>query len=219
MKKTVRLLANGFGPVDNVFNQQLCQRLFPKLSASSFRDEETESLFLSYLPRDKVFLSSDLAFYHSLFTQSHFDLSAPIALSLRHCNEDTSILPELLKDREWIGIGTDETEDLPSYSDLKMRVSWFLEPDEGPSVSVIISMRYHSCVWAILRGIPFIAIGSDPKLRSIARLFQQESFSSFFELKRNGEMIFSQLASYQKAILSNRTHLMTRTKEFSACLR
>lgn len=36
-------------------------------------------------------------------------------------------------------------------------------------LSVVVSMRYHACIWASLLGIPFIAWGDDPKLKNIAQ--------------------------------------------------
>ncbi len=86
-----------------------------------------------------------------------------------------------------------------------------------------ISMRYHACVWASLRGIPFLAVGDDPKLHALAHAFGQPVVSllvsarlvqtaiTTFLLKR--EMYRSRLLAERPAVFADAKTLVTRYRD------
>ena len=45
---------------------------------------------------------------------------------------------------------------------------------EMPGVGMMLGMRYHALVWAILRQIPFLALVYDDKVLALAKEFGQE---------------------------------------------
>ena len=79
---------------------------------------------------------------------------------------------------------------------------------------MIVAMRYHCCIWAILQGIPFFAISYDKKVKELAQEVNQPYIETNHILKSSTPLISlindklkqtdklkNHIISYQKKII------------------
>ena len=82
----------------------------------------------------------------------------------------------------------------------------------------MVGMRYHSCAWAVIQGIPFIALSYDPKVTQIAMKFGQP----YIQLEGNRHIIenfqnaFQELLANQKRFRERLIQERQQTMETSA---
>ena len=180
--RPVYLLGQGFGPVTGSFTRQFFKFSLKGVKQIQARDEEAYHHYLSLGVSSKQLSQSyDLVYYQQEFRPS-FSSNSGIALSIRgdyvQCeglSELLGFLPLLSSKTCFLDTQTDYNDlaacyDMSAY-DSKDMLS--LLDDWQDSLSLVIGMRYHACVWASLKGLPFIALAYDPKIISLAKMFNQ----------------------------------------------
>jgi polysaccharide pyruvyl transferase WcaK-like protein len=152
LRRPYWLMGQSVGVISNRFTRQLLEKLLSRASLFSVRD-------LSEINHSQI-MTADLCYYGSSFNDTGRK-DAPLAVCLRQAwmNSDIDTVIQSLP----LSLSLICQQD----QDIQLSDSVILPHCTGP-LSVVISMRYHACVWASLQGIPFIAMGDDPKLKSIA---------------------------------------------------
>ena len=101
---------------------------------------------------------------------------------------------------------------------LFMETDHFLKPRLPVDFGLIISMRYHACVLAVLLGIPFIAILVNHKLRAIAEQFDQPilELENFHDMQKKLLEVSQNYCCYQKKLLTRRIEVPEQINRLKA---
>jgi polysaccharide pyruvyl transferase CsaB len=177
--KPIYALAQGIGPIQGRFHNWISKWVFTYIKTISLRDSIYASFFKTKLP----ILSSDLAF-HNANQHEYSGNSTRIGLNL--CNlkylNVTQKISSYLTSKEFDvqKLSFCKTVDsvILNKLDTNSKSIHIIESEnyyEKSKVSykIIITMRYHSCVWAALQGIPFLALAYDEKVALIAKQLKQ----------------------------------------------
>lgn len=79
-----------------------------------------------------------------------------------------------------------------------------------------ISMRYHACVWASLCGVPFLAVGDDPKLKALATMFGQPMASltlTKHEMQTEISGFLGGVTAYRQCVLATLPDVLADAKK------
>ena len=171
-RRRILLLGHGLGPIQTPVLRWWLSCLLPHVAQVVARDSQSYADFLSLGSRHATTsLGVDLAYtagqQSDLWRESGdvvMSVNGEIPAWMGPCLESMSL------SCFWVcmHVGHDETR-LPA-SQMTAALSF---PEETQGFSACIAMRYHACVWASLRGIPFLAVGDDPKLQALAKTFGQ----------------------------------------------
>jgi polysaccharide pyruvyl transferase WcaK-like protein len=178
-RRYVLIVGHGLGPIGSRFLSRWLSLLLPRVGRVVARDAQSHLDFLALGASSKTtVLGVDLA-YLSGPRRDVWVSTGPVVLSVKGMIPDMfavswsfvmTEMPELTC--LWVGMhaGHDATPSpfVQMSDDLSLEATVELAGFSG-----CISMRYHACVWASLRGIPFLAVGDDPKLQALARTFGQ----------------------------------------------
>jgi polysaccharide pyruvyl transferase CsaB len=182
-KKTY-LVAQGIGPFHHESSRKNFISLTRRLSGFSVRDEESAEWCREHgctLP----IIASDLVFYGAKPWVKYDFEKAPVAgICLRpssHLSVISECINTLQQDISLIVINPNDVQASSDLSPDKIMDTLFISnlmvheesQNDGYRVEFLIGMRYHACVWAALRGIPFMAVSDDPKLHYLAKSFGQ----------------------------------------------
>tara|TARA_A100001015_G_C15040556_1_gene739343 strand:- start:4132 stop:4992 length:861 start_codon:yes stop_codon:yes gene_type:complete len=202
LKKKLIVLSNGVGPISASFLRPWCAWCLQHAHYFSVRDEEA-SIVLTQTFDKKIShsLDLDLGFYQTIVSDHHFDPSSPKALVIHELSKESLILSDSFqKDRVFRLQASLPCEKEAIVIDL----SYFDDSQKGSQLSFLISYRYHACIWAVCRGIPFVAIGDDPKLKGIASQFSQAHFNDASYL----DDLNYDAQKYYDALMKKRTFLL-----------
>ena len=191
--RPVYLLGQGFGPVTGCFTRQLFKFSLKGVKQIQARDEDAYQHYLRLgVSSKRLSQTYDLVYYQQEF-RSSFSSNSGIALSIRGdyaqvegLSELLDFLPLLSRKTFFLDTQTDYNDlaacyDMSTYDPKEMLP---LLDEWQDSLSLVIGMRYHACVWASLKGIPFIALSYDPKVISLAKMFNQ----SYIDLRVPGSV-------------------------------
>jgi polysaccharide pyruvyl transferase CsaB len=189
-KKTV-LLSHGFEKLEGRITNRWASSAFKKADHISTRDEASYDLLTKLgVPENHIVLASDLAYYKEVMPANQTPVAQEnVAISLREHPLTDTLIEGLTLELDTIKnsisyISCQKAVDMPiiesfNKSSLPIKDTLLLETlmntteQAQTQPNVVISMRYHTCVWASLNQIPFIAIDIDPKLRSLALELEQ----------------------------------------------
>ena len=198
LRKKVVCLSQGFGPIDRSISKRLMAYLLPKIDGLSFRDAQSlehASTFVDSRVSDKWVLSADMVYYNAIVA-SQYSVEKPplVGLSLRpfyhsvQCRDAvTHFLSQVAHDFIFLDCHAHIDSDFLNreYPSVRSKlvgqlnfISLFSHQQlvtllDDYRIFVLIGMRYHSCVWASLRGIPFLALAYDPKVSYLAKRLGQ----------------------------------------------
>jgi hypothetical protein len=227
-RRDVRILGHGFGPVRSRFLSRWLAMLLPHVDRLVARDSQSYTDFLALGSRHVcTVLGADLAYVSGLKKDLYVD-DGLVAVSVNGAVLQVfeSALSEAATesgscDFLWIAMheGYDETR-APH-----VRMCDGLSLDEvGANIRfrACISMRYHACVWASLRGIPFLAVGDDPKLQALAHIFGQPVLS----LRNSAQVVQTEMhdflekrETYRACLLAARPAVLADAKNLVRCYR
>ena len=159
--------------------------------------------------KDTCILSSDLAFFNApAFTTKTLN-QTNIALNFRDsatesCYKD---VVEMLRKKQLLVSGisfcpnsdTNVLNTAGVSSIQTITAANFYEQSNKP-YDIVVAMRYHGCVWAILQGIPFIGIAYDEKVADIATQTEQMMISCK-ELNKNSQSLGELISKVQNKYL------------------
>jgi len=185
-KTEVVLLAQGIGPLNGRLSKWLTKKTLKIPSHISLRDPQSKKTLEDLqISKSKLTLLADLAFYDSpkpLTTQKIKNPVIGVSLrqntltrsGLKSISESLSSLQTPLlflnlqppQDPECLSKTIKTSELFQNY--LELNAASIQENPKRHGIKLILSMRYHTCVWAATHHIPFIALASDPKLSSLA---------------------------------------------------
>ena len=152
LRRPYSLIGQSIGPISCGITKKVTTLLLSNASLLSVR-----TLF----PRLKQsIITADLGYYHAKF-KLNSQQTGQIAVCLRQSWMTPKIRLELNMLSDPLCLICQPNEDV-----IGTNHSYLSQCTDR--LSLVISMRYHACVWASLQGIPFIALGDDPKLESIA---------------------------------------------------
>ena len=212
LRKKVELLAQGIGPVYGALNKLFLALALRMVDEISVRDSKS----FEYVSSIKsCTLTTDLAFYDAAIHDNAFQSVISIGVNYANVSSNQSLLQSVtacLKSQE-LPVQPysffHELDDavlsnhgfLDSY---QITASRFYDACDKP-LSLLVAMRYHSCVWAALHGIPFIALAYDPKVLEIAKAFGQPYLCLYDKEDQSFDTLFQDMtqhyASYKKALL------------------
>lgn len=175
----VVLLSQGIGPIKGRLLKRLTVYVLSFCSFVSVRDSVSYNVAKQGAPC--VVQSIDLAFYKQrIGGHSEFNV----------CDPNGAVFINVRAGREWDSYSSVLS---PLFKSLSMGISVIAQPGvdvslftteihlldlfstyqryNGPSVRAMISMRYHGCVWAILNGVPCLALAYDEKVVQLALRF------------------------------------------------
>jgi len=188
------LLGQGIGPLRWRAHRWIFKRLCRRASAISVRDKNAFDILQKWqIPN--VTEGSDLAFFETSFK---IQTGTRLGISLRPFRGDTrvaeplrSFLAPLIHESSVLALQPDVDLNYicqltgVSIADLKQNTITIhevspqtkLEKNTAAesSFKMVIAMRYHACVYAALRGIPFLALGYDKKVLALAESLGQPS--------------------------------------------
>jgi polysaccharide pyruvyl transferase WcaK-like protein len=195
--KPVYLISHGIGPVYRKLTIWLLKKALPNCIIT-LRDQESLTVLntLDIIPKS-VTVTADLAYYNQIPTPNTPSLEecpttgvgvlislkpSPITSALKdiitQLNDAGFDIQGLIADTSQDTVTTLITLQNKQYFTLKDHIQPFHTPKIAmPKAHLLITMRYHSAVWASLNGIPFIAISDDSKLISLATDLKQSHIS------------------------------------------
>ncbi len=184
LRKPVYLLGQGVGPIAGRFWNKLTFFCLKKATAISVRDQESYDFLSCPGKKSNGILATDLAFYNSSFSQNT-DLDQAekhIILNLRPWPHAAKQWPELqtfLQSQAslFLSCSPEDTllkDTLPQLNLLSLIRNQACFPDNIKN-PIVVSMRFHACVWAALHGIPFLALIYDNKVKHLAEYLKQPS--------------------------------------------
>ena len=147
------LIGHSIGPLSGIMTTWFIKLLLKRTSLCTLRHP-------SILVPTAI-ISPDLSYYNASFLP-HGTSTGKVAI----CFRQNWITPELSTFLQSYPVSISLI--CQDQQDLHYQKVIALPPTDLPQLSLIISMRYHACVWASLHGVPFIALGDDPKLNTIA---------------------------------------------------
>ena len=194
--KKVVCLSQGIGPLSRPFSRWLMKKTLQKIDFVSTRDTDSyqELVLLNATPQ-RIAIVPDMAYYKSVIKTGDSGQKPPLlGLSLRPfpqiCSMASSFSQFMLgNDHDFIFLDCHANVDYPVlayFSDIERKlVDWvnlhalFTHQIQETALDryrlmMMIGMRYHSCVYASLLGIPFLGLAYDPKVRQLALMLGQE---------------------------------------------
>lgn len=227
----IYLLGQGIGPIQGKFSHWLCMTCLKLAKKIIVRDLDSLSLLrTSNIP---AILASDLTFYRA---HPKIILPAPthhLGLALK----DTilPIYPKLIPQLNQTSLEYSLISCMPqqetAYLDhatqypppQTLQLTHLFQDNSPPhKINFVISMRYHACIWASLNGIPFLALGDDPKLKSIAKSLGQRYLplstlhNTFSILPTTITEQLNQYSTYQESLLTHRDRLLQQVSPLEA---
>lgn len=178
--KKVIFLGQGLGPIRGFIHQFFVESTLKLIAGGTFRDIES----YSFVARKQFTCSSDLAFYDSepLFKEGAVDVAnVGISYSSRVGKKQIVDVTKILNDHHFNlqGYSFFSLSDNDffhrcqvNFQEINTVKDFYSEPN-GCELNFFIGMRLHSCIWAALRGIPFVSISEDPKCISFAKSMNQ----------------------------------------------
>ena len=158
LRRPYGLMGQSIGPLFGRFTTWMIQFLLKRASLCAFRD---------YAPAfTPAIISPDLGYYKASFLPNSTS-TGKIAICFRQAWITPDLTQFLQTNTASISLICQDEQDLHYQKTI------FLSNQSPPNLSLVISMRYHACVWASLQGIPFIALGDDPKLDALAAACEQ----------------------------------------------
>lgn len=199
-KRATYLIGHGIGPIQTGWLKTWMSFLLPHIDVIVARDTLAYTAFLKLgSAQDRTYLGTDLAFFFGA-KEDLWQQEGQLAISVKGL-----IPPILLKSlREtvqpgllWIALQTGYDQILsPGYT-----LNDALALPETFQFRGCIAMRYHACVWATLHGIPFLAVGSDPKLHALATELRQPHTTV-------GDTLSEEIREFQKNLIPHRVTLL-----------
>lgn len=179
-KRRTILLGQGIGPLRS-HNLKRLKKYLKLATCVNTRDSESTMALQKDIPSPPLIETTDLAFLsnpvNTLLPTESTDI---LALSLRsHSSLCThhSELATIAHTYQCIGISCQKIQDIPALSSLDIHPIYQINPMRHtknlPRPHIVISMRYHACIWAALHHIPFIALSTDSKLTILAKQLNQ----------------------------------------------
>lgn len=220
LQKPILLLGQGYGPVKRKWLNYFI-KISIKNCAVSARDAASYSIFKKISPQtihatDLIYLKAKQApISQSKITKiwlSYHPSLRTLSFTLKTAIDATKLPLEI--------IVSDTKKDIPTYV-FKHTPAIKLQSliNKSTENSVLISGRYHACVWASLRNIPFIGISDDPKIKALAKDLQQ-SYISVHALQNAPELLDKTLLSVlskfdvaQKELFDNTAKLIKKATE------
>jgi polysaccharide pyruvyl transferase WcaK-like protein len=191
--KPVYLISHGMGPIYRKLTIWLLKKALPNCIIT-LRDKESLMALntLDITPKSAT-VTADLAYYNQIPTASPPSLegsstgnisilaslkpspiTSPLKNIITQLNHAGYDIQGLIADTSQDTVTTLITLQNKQYFTLKDHILPFHNPKiTMPKAHLLITMRYHSAVWASLQGIPFIAISDDSKLISLASDLKQ----------------------------------------------
>ncbi|MGE4170576.1 MAG: polysaccharide pyruvyl transferase CsaB [Candidatus Margulisiibacteriota bacterium] len=186
-KKTL-LLSQGIGPLWGGFANRFVGFLVRRARFVSVRDEASASC-LRRLGVQGVHLIPDLAFWKGTSPPLPVIPEAAIGLSVRTIGATPAVRTAVMSfltgiQHPFIFLNFQSERDyrvVQACEPIHRQVlevadmnQWFVEQKTPQwTVSHVIGMRFHACVWAALQGVPFFALGYDPKVVALAKTLGQ----------------------------------------------
>tara|TARA_B100001173_G_scaffold312560_1_gene334806 strand:- start:10882 stop:11880 length:999 start_codon:yes stop_codon:yes gene_type:complete len=224
--KKVFFLSQGIGPIRGIISKFILSWILMLVTKTTLRSQESSLLFKS--TRD-LKITSDLAFYKAPLYLSDSKLMSD-SVGLNFCDVGSkcyysSLVRETLDlGLSVVGLSFCSSIDTPLLADsgiLKSDIKEFcVDSYYQPSTIqyyFIVAMRYHSCVWSILQGIPFIALAYDDKVLHLANYLNQpvvsmDAIQSKGIIKDAITTLTGNFGFYQGNIVQGRKSLLCSSK-------
>lgn len=172
---TVYFMGQGVGPLNGALARAWVRLLCRKNINASFRSQRS----IEYIGCEGMSVSSDLAYFKAPVYKNYDRDSNRVVINI--CSGIFSGLVKHIAKQltekgfffEGIGFSGHHDELLLNESGIdkesiyRCSASTFYDPSKT-GYGLMITMRYHSCVWASLQGIPFIALAYDEKVADLA---------------------------------------------------
>ncbi|MBT6120065.1 hypothetical protein HOH45_01205 [bacterium] len=185
MRRQINFYGQGFGPMTSRLSKAIFPLILKQVDTLEVRDRE--SLGYCEVVKNRVVprLTMDMSFQRVDKFNDSYDEDGVIALSLKEETFTASVLEALRASSTdpWIFIEAHRQVDfkkewkkqLSISNDRLLDFTYILNNELSSPVplSMIVSMRFHVCAWAVMTGVPFLAISDDPKLLQLAKQFGQ----------------------------------------------
>lgn len=233
-KKKIYLLAQGVGPFVHKSSENWFKRLIKNVTGWSVRDQETLDYVQSLQVANPPVLAADLlCFGTKLWLRSSEDKAPIVGICLKNIgnNDALSALSQRINALVYdLGLLIFNGSDSAAYEAIdsekvvhKHFVTNLHLQDENNhyKLQTLIGMRYHACLWAALRGIPFFAVSDDVKLVYLAKSLNQPYFfisdttsPEDWEMFRDQlDQFFQQRDQYATALLEALPPLFLRAEQ------
>ena len=221
-KKKILFLGQGIGPIRQRIHSSVTKLMLSYVSKLTVRSEESATFVKD---KNKYRLVPDLAFYNAVSHQIKEPDENHIGVNVR-VHSATNRLTDMVLQCQTInteihGISfcpDQDTNELHQLGIVPANIKLINQANfytKSPiPFSFIFAMRYHCCVWAILQGIPFIALVYDPKVKAIAQsarqpmidfqhhIKQEEVDHAIQEMKQNKDQYRKYIEEYQNQVIN-----------------
>ena len=222
VRKKIVLLAQGIGPIKGKLSIFFVKWILRYVHKISIRSQES-GYYLNLNSRVKI--TSDLAFYKA--KKYCLDLAGSsnnvgINICKFNCDLTTQLLKNELASSSFNVSGLSFCSSVDKQILEKSGFNTFditvIDSTNYYNQSLLqykflVLMRYHACIWAILQGIPFIAIAYDEKVSHLAQWVKQPVLTlDEFCLEESRNRVITNLTRnllfYQDNIMNNRDSLI-----------
>lgn len=222
-RRPVYFLGQGIGPIRGKGWRVITRGVLCLVAKASVRSLSTARLVPDCLP---LIYSTDLAFYKPPVVHRSAKQSNRIALNIRSTVAFSRVIEswvnELVSTHAVTGLSLSLQDDYNQLTPLLKNAALIqLEPSyfyhkSTVAFGAVVAMRYHACVWAILQGIPFLALAYDPKVAQLAAEVKQPVVvldqTSPVALSQCWQSFYTALPRYEQALLASRERILTLSR-------
>jgi len=244
LKKKVLLLGQGLGPINGNFGHWLLKKAL-RHTQVGVRDTESLDLYTSLDLNTPATLGADLGFYNAVPIEEHCpEKKAPLIGLALNGNLSPTLSSKIFDGlitvpQDYLFLCVDFRQDpqmMVRSSQLEEkiieRLDVFAPLRNEPigkstldryTLPIVVSTRYHACVWAALRNIPFLALAEDPKLANLAKQLGQpyldltkKNALSPENLSKMICLLWEERSDYKKVLRPKVLTLISQVRQFES---
>lgn len=221
LKKPIYFLGQGIGPIKHKSLQLITRLICSHATKASLRSQSAIPYFKK---QHKQKLISDISFYKAPIFNTKNNATPLVAINLRNNSINKKYYSNLVLSLNKYNLNVNGLSFCPSIdtkclldSGINKKNIFHINKNNFYNRSkipytMIIAMRYHCCIWAILQGIPFFAISYDKKVTELAQETNQPYIKTN-DIPINSTPLISLIYQELEHLDQLKNHILTSQKQ------